>query len=97
MLTKVTTQVSGLSAPRQIAIRPSGTNAIIYTVPAGKTFTGNAIAMSQMDFFINGSNAFTQASSPTNSYWNVPLTLVGGTVITNGPSYSNWILLGVEE
>lgn len=86
-----------VSAPKQIAIRPSAVNTIIYAVPAGKTFTGNAIAMNQMDFFINGVNAFSQATTPTNSYWDVPLTLVGGSVITNGPSYTSWILLGVEQ
>jgi hypothetical protein len=97
MLTKVSAATSSSTASKQISIKPSANNAVIYTVPAGKTFTGNAIAMSQMDFFINGVSAFTQASTPTNSYWNVPLTLVGGTVISNGPSYSNWILLGVEQ
>jgi hypothetical protein len=89
--------VSTVSESKQIAIRPSGGSAIIYTVPEGKTFKGNAISMSQIDFFINGVSAFSGASQTTGGYWNVPLTLVGGTVISSGPSYPNWILLGVEE
>jgi hypothetical protein len=88
---------TSLVARKQIAIRPSGIGAVIYTVPEGKTFKGDAIAMFAMDFFINGVNAFSGASQTTGGYWNVPLTLVGGTVISNGPSHSSWILLGVEE
>ena len=69
-------------------------NQILYTVPAGKTFVGNAFNYSNMQLYVNGIQLISAASATPAQ---VPLTLVGGSVVSCGGSYSGWSLVGVEQ
>jgi hypothetical protein len=98
MLSKVSTAAGAVSASqKQIVIRPASVNALMYTVPTGKTFTGLAVAQSQMDFKVNSVDVISLSTGPTTGFHQFPLTLVSGSVLTCGPSYPNWCLIGVEQ
>lgn len=89
--------VASATTPKQIAVR--AVTGVMYTVPAGKTFTGVVpVTMGNgCEIFINGVNILSLA--PTTPYFgfNVPLNLTAGTVVSSGGSYLNWSILGVEQ
>jgi hypothetical protein len=100
MLSKVTTiSQSGSTTPavKQIAIRITNNGQIVYVVPAGKTFTGIAVSMNQMEFLINNVLVFSMPAVASYQTHEFPLRLTAGTTITSGPNYPNWTLLGIEE
>jgi hypothetical protein len=71
----------------------------MYTVPAGKTFTGYIpVTMGNgCEVRINGIDILSL--SPTTPYFAMvmPVTLVAGTVVSSGGSYINWAMYGVEQ
>jgi hypothetical protein len=94
-LVNVPTVVSTTSQ-KQIAIScTTSSTVIVYTVPAGKTFTG---------FFISGNSGYVQINGiyvyvggyNYFAYTPVPVTLLAGTTVTGYPtSYTS--LIGIEQ
>lgn len=88
MLTPIS---QGAGAPKQIVVTSSTAGQVMYTVPAGKTFTGHF---------------FTTTTSPAISINGValyftgtelkPVTLLAGTVVACGANATIY-LVGVEQ
>ena len=76
----------------QIAKNPV-TSQVLYTVPTGKKFIGQAVNRGNIQLLINSIN-YIDASSNTGLVY--PLTLVSGTIVSCGRSYASWSFMGIE-
>ena len=83
------------STSKQIAVAPTAVNQTIYTVPSGKTFTGNIVMWNSGQALVNGVQVVYTYNAPNTV--TVPVTLVAGSVIASGSSYISWALIGVEQ
>lgn len=80
-------------APKTIVVKAAA-SAILYTVPTGRTFAGNAVNNGNMELVING--IYAVQTSTVNPLL-VPITLTAGTVVSSGASYFTWSLVGLES
>jgi hypothetical protein len=96
LVTKTTTNTS--STAKQIVVKAT-TSTTLYTVPTGKTFTGQVFAHMGNGIECNINGVVFISLTPTTPYFGtpVPLTLLAGTVVSCGPSYANWTLFGIEQ
>lgn len=81
----------GSGTARQIALTSNASGTIMYTVPAGKTFTGH--------YFSSGTGAGVRLNGLDlyfNGYEVRPVTLVAGTVFANSAN-APLSLIGVEQ
>lgn len=76
----------------QIAKNPV-TSQVLYTVPTGKKFIGQAVNRGNIQVVIN---SITIIDSSTNTGLVYPLTLVSGTIVSCGGSYASWSFMGIE-
>ena len=85
----LTRETLASSARRQIAVSTTTSGAVMYTVPAGRTFSG---ILTGTSVSVNGSTLTELPSS------NVPLpvTFLSGTVLAN-QSTNGAMLIGVEQ
>lgn len=97
-LTSVPTVASATSS-KQIVITPSSSTSVLYTVPAGKTFTGIITIYQGAYPQINGVYLMTISTWGGGfAPFYYPLTLVAGSTIQNGSSsYPSWTLIGTEQ
>lgn len=93
MLTPIPTTATGAS---KFIFVPAVTNATLYTVPSGKTFTGRFLCNGNAEIRVNGVALLT-TSSITSYQFPFDFTFPAGTVISCGGSYSTWTLIGSEQ
>jgi uncharacterized protein YegJ (DUF2314 family) len=90
------TAAASAAAPTQIAIQTTNnsTNEVIYTVPAGRKFTGHfwSNTTSTGNVKING----VVTNFPGQNYNITPVSLVAGTILIKADTTYLWII-GVEE
>jgi len=82
---------------KQIMVRAvSGT---MYTVPVGKTFTGHIVVTmgNGCQVSINGVDLLTMGATTPYFGMSIPITLVGGSVVSCPGSYLNWAMIGIEQ
>jgi hypothetical protein len=84
---------------KTIAVRAT-TNAVLYTVPAEKTFSGFACPNSNISLLLNGipllsMNSSASATSLSGSQFKLELT--EGDVISSSGSLIDWSLVGTEK
>jgi hypothetical protein len=91
--------IASASASKQIVITPGGSTSVLYTVPAGKTFTGVMVIWNVAYPQVNGVYVTTISSwTAGQTSYTIPMTLVAGTTIQNGgATYPNWTLIGIES
>lgn len=91
--------VASASSSKQIVISPGSSTAVVYTVPAGKTFTGVMIIWNSAYPQVNNVYVTTISSwTAGQTSYTIPMTLVAGTTIQNGgATYPNWTLIGIES
>ena len=83
------------ASPTVIALRGLAGNTVWYTVPAGKKFIGSFINNGNMELKINSVLIFT--TSTTNQPPHpIDVVLPEGTVVSCGPSYVSWSIVGTE-
>lgn len=80
-------------ARKQIVVKAVA-NTVLYTVPAGKTFIGQALPAGNIQISINGINVFTLY---TGAYTPISLELVAGSTVACGATYTAWVLVGIEQ
>jgi hypothetical protein len=87
------------SSSKQIVITPGSSTAVLYTVPAGKTFTGVMVIWNGAYPQVNGVYVTTISTwTAGQTSYTIPMTLVAGTTIQNGSSsYTQWTLIGLES
>lgn len=90
--------VVSASGSKQIVVTPGSSTSVIYTVPTGKTFTGNIIVYQTSYPQVNGVYVTTISSwSASLPSFIIPVTLLAGSTVSNGSSsYTSWTLVGVE-
>lgn len=84
---------------KTIAVRAT-TGAVLYTVPAGKTFSGFACPNSNISLVLNGIIllSITQSANSTSMPGSqFKLELTEGDVISSGGSLFDWSLMGTEK
>jgi hypothetical protein len=87
------------STPKQISVRPTGSGGVMYTVPAGKTFTGFVVVTMGNGCQLTVNNVDILSLGPSSPYFGMtmPITLLAGSVVSSGGSYMNWSMYGVEQ
>lgn len=90
--------VASASSSKQIVISPGSSTSVLYTVPAGKTFTGIFTIYNTSYPQVNGVYILNISGWGGNfAPFYYPVTLVAGTTVQNGSSsYQSWSLIGVE-
>ena len=93
-----TTQTAAAAATgKQIFVNTyNASNAVVYTVPAGKTFVGYFQPGGQYASIQVNGVSLSPAASSYYSIAPIPLTLVSGTAVSGNASYSG-CLYGVEQ
>lgn len=90
------TPVSQVASEGKFIFASASTNTTVYTVPAGKSFTGRFITSGNAEIYINGRQFYvTQSSIP--SQFPFEFTFGAGTVISCGSSYAAWSVVGIEK
>lgn len=87
----LTATTQGSAPTKQIAITAGSAAQVMYTVPAGRTFTGH--------FFTNGTSPAITINGVTlyfNGYEHKSIVLAAGTVVACGAN-ANLNLIGVEQ
>lgn len=102
MLTSISlAATSAATQPRQIFITSAGqaANSIIYTVPAGKTFTGHILVTTASGWLFSINGVLSNQQGGTTPYYAtaIPVTLIQGTTVGTGSTTYNWQLMGIEE
>lgn len=83
------------SSQKQIAINLS-TSSVVYTVPAGKTFTGYIMSWSTSGgASINGVSVYVTSGTAGFASGMLPVTLLAGTVVAGLSAAGT--LIGVEQ
>lgn len=101
MLQASTSSGTTVSTKKTIIALGQAINTIIYTVPAGRIFTGHIFvaANTSQQFYIDG--VLVVNLSGSTNYFNqpIPLVLTAGTVCKSGPGFGGITppLVGVEE
>jgi hypothetical protein len=87
------------AAPKTIAVRAI-VNTVLYTVPAGKTFSGFIAIGGNIQSFLNNVILLTAQQGASSAYLagsQLKLDLIAGDVISCGSAFSDWSLVGTEK